>query len=101
MNFDLHSRLSVIPIHSNGFEQSLHTSIQAYCVLYLFFFNFYLATLSVAQTIMGTPGEDTSVGGVRCEEIHATLCAENVTPLTGTLVERNQNKRCARAESLH
>jgi hypothetical protein len=55
---------------------------------------FYLAALSVAQTIMGTPGEVTSVGRVECEEIHATLSAENVTPLTGTLVERNENKRC-------
>jgi len=43
---------------------------------------------------MGTPGEVTSVGGVECDEIHATLSAENVTPLTGTLVERNENTRC-------
>jgi len=54
---------------------------------------FYLAALSVAQTIMGTP-EVTRAGGVGCEEIHAKLYAENVTPLTGTLVEQNRNKRC-------
>lgn len=73
---------------SNGYTRVCKHIASFICLL-----AFYLAALSVAQTIMGTP-EVTSAGGVRCEEIHATLHAENLTPITGTLVERNQNKRC-------
>jgi hypothetical protein len=45
---------------------------------------FHLATLSVAQTILGTPRKVTSIGGVGCEEIRTTFYAENFSKLTDT-----------------
>jgi hypothetical protein len=73
---------------------SHYTRVCTHIASFIYLLTFYFAALSVVQTIMGTPGEVTRVGRGGCEEIHATLYAENVTPLTGTLVERNKNKGC-------
>lgn len=73
MNFDLHSRSSVILIYILMVLSSHYTRVCQHIASFIYLLTFYLAALSVAQTIMGTPGEVTSVGGVGCEEIHATL----------------------------